>query len=130
MIPATSDATTIFTTRRAQCCKPSRACNSSKRRIGTVNGQCAAAAAAANVWMEGWGKRGVNAIRLEQLMQEKPQTLALACPFCMVMFEDAAKNAGVDEQLHGRIWRNCCSSRWMGRTENREPENRELRTEN
>jgi Fe-S oxidoreductase len=33
------------------------------------------------------------------LMQEKPQTLALACPFCMVMFEDAAKNAGVDEQL-------------------------------
>jgi Fe-S oxidoreductase len=24
-----------------------------------------------NVWMEGWGKRGVNAIRLEQLMQEK-----------------------------------------------------------
>jgi Fe-S oxidoreductase len=52
-----------------------------------------------NVWMEGWGKRGVNAIRLEQLMQEKPQTLALACPFCMVMFEDAAKNAGVDEQL-------------------------------
>lgn len=52
-----------------------------------------------NVWMEGWGQKGVNTIRLEQLMQEKPETLALSCPFCMVMFEDAAKNAGVDEQL-------------------------------
>jgi Fe-S oxidoreductase len=52
-----------------------------------------------NVWMEGWGKRGVNTIRLEQLQKAQPQTLALACPYCMVMFEDAAKNTGVDETL-------------------------------
>lgn len=52
-----------------------------------------------NVWMEGWGKEGVNSIRLDQLCSAEPQTLALACPFCMIMFEDAAKNAGVDETL-------------------------------
>lgn len=52
-----------------------------------------------NVWMEGWGKKGVNVIRLEQLTEEKPQTLAMGCPFCMVMFEDAAKNTGRDETL-------------------------------
>jgi Fe-S oxidoreductase len=52
-----------------------------------------------NVWLEGWGKKGVNVIRLEQIQKAKPQTLAVACPFCMVMFEDAAKNTGVDETL-------------------------------
>jgi Fe-S oxidoreductase len=52
-----------------------------------------------NVWMEGWGKEGINAIRLDQLRAADPQTLALACPFCMIMFEDAAKNAGLDETL-------------------------------
>jgi Fe-S oxidoreductase/nitrate reductase gamma subunit len=52
-----------------------------------------------NVWLEGWGNKGVNVIRLEQLRKEEPQTLAVGCPFCMVMFEDAAKNTGVDETL-------------------------------
>lgn len=52
-----------------------------------------------NVWMEGWGKEGVNSIRLRQLREPDPQTLALACPFCMIMFEDAAKNSGVDATL-------------------------------
>ncbi|HEU4326002.1 MAG TPA: heterodisulfide reductase-related iron-sulfur binding cluster [Roseiflexaceae bacterium] len=52
-----------------------------------------------NVWLEGWGKKGVNVIRLEQLQKAKPDTVAVGCPFCMVMFEDAAKNTGVDETL-------------------------------
>jgi Fe-S oxidoreductase len=55
-----------------------------------------------NVWLEGWGKKNVNTIRLEQLRQPDPTTLAVACPFCMVMFEDAAKNTGVDETLKRR----------------------------
>jgi Fe-S oxidoreductase/nitrate reductase gamma subunit len=52
-----------------------------------------------NVWLEGWGKKGVNVIRLEQLQKARPDTIAMGCPFCMVMFEDAAKNTGVDETL-------------------------------
>ncbi|MFV9503070.1 MAG: (Fe-S)-binding protein [Oscillochloridaceae bacterium umkhey_bin13] len=55
-----------------------------------------------NVWLEGWGKEQVNYIRLEQLTKEEPQTLAMSCPFCMVMFEDAAKNTGRDESLKRR----------------------------
>ena len=55
-----------------------------------------------NVWMEGWGKEQVNYIRLEQLTQSEPQTLAVSCPFCMVMFEDAAKNTGRDTALRRR----------------------------
>jgi Fe-S oxidoreductase len=55
-----------------------------------------------NAWLEGWGEKGVNVIRLEQLTKNEPTTLALACPFCMVMFEDAAKNTGRDETLKRR----------------------------
>jgi Fe-S oxidoreductase len=55
-----------------------------------------------NAWLEGWGNKNVNVIRLEQLRQPEPTTLAVACPFCMVMFEDAAKNTGVDETLKRR----------------------------
>jgi len=52
-----------------------------------------------NVWMESWGDKKSNVIRLEQLTVEKPDTVAVACPFCMVMFEDAAKTSGVDETV-------------------------------
>lgn len=55
-----------------------------------------------NVWLEGEGEKDINVIRLEQLVQEQPDTLALSCPFCMVMFEDAAKNTGRDETLKRR----------------------------
>ncbi|NTU81694.1 MAG: 4Fe-4S dicluster domain-containing protein [Chloroflexales bacterium] len=55
-----------------------------------------------NVWLEGWGKEQVNYIRLDQLTKESPAILAMSCPFCMVMFEDAAKNTGRDESLRRR----------------------------
>ncbi|HZG69746.1 MAG TPA: (Fe-S)-binding protein, partial [Herpetosiphonaceae bacterium] len=53
-----------------------------------------------NVWMEKWGDRSINVIRLEQIQKAEPTTLAMGCPFCMVMFEDAAKNTGVGDTLH------------------------------
>lgn len=52
-----------------------------------------------NAWLEGWGDKKTNVIRLEQLRTENPDTIAVACPYCMVMFEDAAKNTGVDEKV-------------------------------
>lgn len=55
-----------------------------------------------NVWMEGWGTKGIAVIRMDQLTVKEPQTLAMACPFCMVMFEDAAKTTGRDETLKRR----------------------------
>jgi Fe-S oxidoreductase len=55
-----------------------------------------------NVWMEGWGTKGIAVIRMDQLTVKEPQTLAMGCPFCMVMFEDAAKTTGRDETLKRR----------------------------
>jgi Fe-S oxidoreductase len=55
-----------------------------------------------NVWLEGHGERNVNVIRLEQLTAPQPDTVAVACPFCMVMFEDAAKNSGKADSLQRR----------------------------
>jgi Fe-S oxidoreductase len=55
-----------------------------------------------NTWLEGWGNKNVNVIRLEQLRSEEPEAIAVACPFCMVMFEDAAKNTGVADTLARR----------------------------
>lgn len=52
-----------------------------------------------NVWMEGWGKKGVNVIRLEQIQKAAPTTVAMGCPFCMVMLNDAATNTGVADTL-------------------------------
>jgi Fe-S oxidoreductase len=52
-----------------------------------------------NAWLEGWGDKKTNVIRLEQLRTENPDTIAVACPYCMVMFEDAAKNTGVDDKV-------------------------------
>ncbi len=52
-----------------------------------------------NVWLEGWGNKGVNVIRLEQIQKAAPTTVAMGCPFCMVMFNDAATNTGVGDTL-------------------------------
>ncbi len=37
-----------------------------------------------------------------ELRKPEPTTIAVACPFCMVMFEDAAKNTGADEAVARR----------------------------
>jgi len=46
-------------------------------------------------WLEEPPEKRVNELRVSQAMQVKPDVLALACPFCMMMLEDgiAAKGA-------------------------------------
>jgi Fe-S oxidoreductase len=41
----------------------------------------------------------INTTRFEQLLEAKPDTVAVACPFCTTMISDAAKNKGVEEQV-------------------------------
>ncbi len=41
----------------------------------------------------------INVTRLEQLMEAKPDTVAVACPFCTTMISDATKAKGVDESV-------------------------------
>ncbi len=45
----------------------------------------------ANVWYEVPEKRRISAIRVEEAAGTGAKTLAVACPFCITMLEDAAK---------------------------------------
>jgi len=41
----------------------------------------------------------INVTRMEQLLETKPDTVAVACPFCTTMIGDAAKAKGVEEEV-------------------------------
>ena len=54
------------------------------------------------MWLEeNIGKR-ISELRIEQAIKTKAQTVATACPYCLQMFEDAAKVKGVEESLKVR----------------------------
>ena len=50
----------------------------------------------ANVWYEVQEKKKVGVIRVEEAMATGAGILAVACPFCITMFEDATKALGAD----------------------------------
>ena len=50
----------------------------------------------ANMWYEVPEKKKVGLIRLEEARGTGAKTLAVACPFCITMFEDAANAIGTD----------------------------------
>jgi Fe-S oxidoreductase/nitrate reductase gamma subunit len=52
----------------------------------------------ANVWYEVQEKKKIGVIRVEEAQATGAQTLAVACPFCITMFEDAIKALG-DERM-------------------------------
>ena len=44
----------------------------------------------------------INQKRLNQLTQAKPEVLALGCPFCMTMMEDAVKSRSLEDSMSTR----------------------------
>ena len=48
------------------------------------------------MWYEVPEKRKVGVIRLEEARGTGAKTLAVACPFCITMFDDAANAIGTD----------------------------------
>jgi Fe-S oxidoreductase/nitrate reductase gamma subunit len=52
----------------------------------------------ANVWYEVQEKKKIGVIRVEEARATGAQTIAVACPFCITMFEDAVKAIG-DEKM-------------------------------
>jgi len=52
----------------------------------------------ANVWYEVQEKKKIGIIRVEEARATGAETLAVACPFCITMFEDATKALG-DERM-------------------------------
>jgi hypothetical protein len=49
--------------------------------------------------MEETRGRRINHIRLEQTMAGEPDRIATACPYCLMMFEDATGAKGVSDTL-------------------------------
>ena len=48
----------------------------------------------ANVWYQVPERKKIGAIRVEEAMETGADTMAVGCPFCVSMFEDAAKTLG------------------------------------
>jgi heterodisulfide reductase subunit D len=40
--------------------------------------------------------------RFDQIREAKPETVAMGCPFCMTMLEDALKSRSLEEQMRLR----------------------------
>jgi Fe-S oxidoreductase len=55
-----------------------------------------------HMWMEEDPDKRVNTRRIEEIIQAKVDVVATACPYCLTMFEDAAKAKEVEESLRVR----------------------------
>jgi Fe-S oxidoreductase len=51
------------------------------------------------MWMETPALKRVNLIRVEEVLQKKPDVVAAACPFCVAMIDLGRKVAGAEETL-------------------------------
>lgn len=51
------------------------------------------------MWLETEADTRVNLHRLEQALELNPDTIATACPFCMIMFDDALRSKGIKDQV-------------------------------
>ena len=51
------------------------------------------------MWMEEKGGKLINVARVEEALEKKPDTVCVACPYCMTMFDDGLK----DKEASGRV---------------------------
>jgi Fe-S oxidoreductase len=56
-------------------------------------------AGGAHAFMEETRGRRINHIRLEQALESEPDRIATACPYCLMMFEDATGAKGISDTL-------------------------------
>lgn len=52
-----------------------------------------------HMWMEVNIGKKINHMRIEQAAGLNPDLVATACPFCLVMLDDAAKAKGLEEKI-------------------------------
>ncbi|MCA1830795.1 MAG: (Fe-S)-binding protein, partial [Actinobacteria bacterium] len=50
-------------------------------------------AGGARLWMEETTGKRINAERMDQLLETNPDVVSVACPYCMIMLDDGAKDA-------------------------------------
>jgi len=51
------------------------------------------------MWMEEDPDKRVNTIRVDQLLETNPDTVAVACPYCMTMIDDGLKAKGMEDKV-------------------------------
>lgn len=51
------------------------------------------------MWMEEQQGKLINVARVEEALEETPDTICVACPYCMTMFEDGLKDKEADERV-------------------------------
>jgi Fe-S oxidoreductase len=54
------------------------------------------------MWIEEDPSQRVNTLRVEQLMDTKPDIIASACPYCMTMLTDGIKEKNAEESIATR----------------------------
>ncbi len=52
-----------------------------------------------SVWKEETQGSRINYTRVDQLMKAEPETIAVGCPYCMIMMDDAVKGKDLDEKV-------------------------------
>ena len=53
-------------------------------------------------WKEEREGSRINHMRVDQIAVANPETLAVECPFCMTMMEDAVKSRSLEESMRVR----------------------------
>lgn len=48
------------------------------------------------MWMEEHSGERINLTRVKEALEEKPDTICVACPYCLTMFEDGLKDVNAD----------------------------------
>jgi Fe-S oxidoreductase len=51
------------------------------------------------MWVETDPNTRINQHRLQQAIDSKADIVAMACPYCLIMFDDAARSKGVSEEI-------------------------------
>jgi Fe-S oxidoreductase len=54
------------------------------------------------MWKEEHEGTRINQKRFDQLNEAKPECVAVGCPFCMTMLEDAVKSRSLEEKMRVR----------------------------
>ncbi len=96
--PATSAATTTSTTSRATSSRKTGRASSRRSERHSNFGMCCGAGGG-RMWMEEEPDKRVNLLRTEQALETNPETIAVACPFCMTMIDDGIKAKDLEEKV-------------------------------
>ncbi len=51
------------------------------------------------MWLEEFSGERINLVRAKEALEQQPDTICTACPYCLTMFEDGIKDLGVTSEV-------------------------------